>query len=1361
VTTSFEFHFVTMGKCGQCGRFFNRLDSHKRTSKECGDPTGAYEEESSVEESFVHDDLGGVEEVSMGYEEFLTESDGHADRPNQHETIGNATRRQNLIENSGYVEGLAAPDDHTASRYQNMNTEDVDDLIENFVSDVSINAGVNQRTRRRTCVHSSTVALVEAAGRSRLRTGSVSTSFPNIAAPTETLGRSETSRIQQRSDSLPYADDQTETEQPANALQNDQTEVEEVENDGLQNGEPFRVPNDFDSGRFCFPNKDCAMMRIYHICDEAKTPRWLADKIMAQVKTEMQRNDFDPCDPSITKRDAFMARMHLKFPSPKAEAIQVELESFDHEVTLYRFDLVKQLQDHLLRADLYREIKKLNVNQENRWDQTCPPPFKHYNEVTDGTWYKAAVKEHINRTPITPPADLEDTNTQIEVDRFIRFLITLELYTDSTGTDQKESFSLEPVLMSTGLLHSEFAGMPASRFIVGYIPCLSNLKSSAAQAKKHSTVGGFGSNVRDYHKCLGILLEPLVLAQKKPPLMTVVLGDQVRKVRVVLLMGPILGDGKSQDMICCRVMSNSKTLRLSRGTLTPSCLASDTSQTTKWIKSGVIHRLTRGALFSKCTGSDRADWNTFMRLQGTEAIKKKYVAASRRREKICTSILRFALRSHTAINAFSRLDMASDLGVYGHTLADVMHLLEEGIFKYLEFVLLVPLSDTVLAEIDKLVEELFGPEANRCAGSKEYPRFNFTRGFTRLTLLSSTERVGVLIVIVILLRTERGRKLFQPRFEVGFDKRRKERAAKFKKTEEVADAESQAVESLGRDDVGMDEGAEVEDPTVELNGAYEATVQLDGRRTKKFEPTPDNIDYVCRHIENHDLGFLLTDVFPELPDAHVYKCLEVTWEVVFSVRDGEAQQLKLPKDALDHPKYEPDTYQPGVRGPQEKSNSTNEKVSHSFNDRKNRGMPIPVDDNGEPFAIEGTEEQPTITQDSNQFLECCELLLALRSFYNYAGSHCHESIPMSGNTAMDLAKVKERTKHVADSLKMAVNRGEGTCRWNIPKFIDLMLLPEYMHFMGSLGRMHLGWAESGLKTWAKKPANTAQKRKGGVFEKQCACRIRETSMMTHAVGIMETQVDYLEEEEEVHMDDGTVGGAVFEVDIVQEHVRTNEGTRRTKSAIYTRFDGNRKVHGQQIELNPGIISYIKTKGKIGEKFEVRTEAVIGGIRYRAHPKYRGVRPHYDFVRVKFTNEEDDRGVNPLFYPDDGFEYPAKLVGIFRQLPTAGITPNLPELSSDDYFVIAQCADFQEWDSDVYNRKTLLTRSWLYEMTASNKPRYTSVGTVKGRDLVGHVFAIEERPGFHAVYDNEEERRIIVLSDMRRDWPNVFVHGNVV
>jgi hypothetical protein len=143
------------------------------------------------------------------------------------------------------------------------------------------------------------------------------------------------------------------------------------------------------------------------------------------------------------------------------------------------------------------------------------------------------------------------------------------------------------------------------------------------------------------------------------------------------------------------------------------------------------------------------------------------------------AILRKALGSHTAINAFFKLEFASELGVYGHTLSDVMHLLEEGIFKYLEFTLLEPLSDSILAELDALVTKLFGPEANRCFGSQSFPRINFTRGFTRLTLLSSTERVGVLVAIVLLLRTERGREILLPRFSPGFDERRKEKASRF------------------------------------------------------------------------------------------------------------------------------------------------------------------------------------------------------------------------------------------------------------------------------------------------------------------------------------------------------------------------------------------------------------------------------------------------------------------------------------------------------------------------------------------------------------------------------------------------------
>jgi hypothetical protein len=45
---------------------------------------------------------------------------------------------------------------------------------------------------------------------------------------------------------------------------------------------------------------------------------------------------------------------------------------------------------------------------------------------------------------------------------------------------------------------------------------------------------GFGSSVFDYHKCLSILLEPIAKAQTEHPLLDVLLGDQIKRVRAIV-----------------------------------------------------------------------------------------------------------------------------------------------------------------------------------------------------------------------------------------------------------------------------------------------------------------------------------------------------------------------------------------------------------------------------------------------------------------------------------------------------------------------------------------------------------------------------------------------------------------------------------------------------------------------------------------------------------------------------------------------------------------------------------------------------------------------------------------------------------
>jgi hypothetical protein len=168
--------------------------------------------------------------------------------------------------------------------------------------------------------------------------------------------------------------------------------------------------------------------------------------------------------------------------------------------------------------------------------------------------------------------------------------------------------------------------------------------------------------------------------------------------------------------------------------------------------------------------------------------------------------------------------------------------------------------------------------------------------------------------------------------------------------------------------------------------------------------------------------------------------------------------------------------------------------------------------------------------------------------------------------------------------------------------------------------------------------------------------------------------------------------------------------------------------------------------------------MISGTRHRAHPNYRGLGPAYDFLKVKCDAFEGTQ-LSPLFHPDDNLEHPAKLVAIFHQIPTTDIAPSFEVTAPDDHFVLAHCADYQLLSSEVYDQKTLLTRSWLYEATRTKKAKYSNVGTVKHPSLVGHVVGVEEMPGFHAEYDSEEKRRFITVSDMRTDWPNVFVRGS--
>jgi hypothetical protein len=243
------------------------------------------------------------------------------------------------------------------------------------------------------------------------------------------------------------------------------------------------------------------------------------------------------------------------------------------------------------------------------------------------------------------------------------------------------------------------------------------------------------------------------------------------------------------------------------------------------------------------------------------------------------------------------------------------------------------------------------------------------------------------------------------------------------------------------------------------------------KRTAEFIPTRKNILYVCQHIRSHDLSFLLDEVFPEIPDAHIYECLKIIWQMTYRLADNAPVDIMLPAEILNLPP---------VKNNQSLANQDITAVqSPTYSQHKLLATFV----NRPPRAAEEValgENQPTITTNPELFLECCEKLLALRSFYNYSGEHCHHAILRKVDGELDVDTVEERTREVGDILKAAVNRGEGTNQWNIPKFIDMLLLPEYMRRLGSTGRFHVGFAERGLKLTTGPRSPQTQLRNAGM-----------------------------------------------------------------------------------------------------------------------------------------------------------------------------------------------------------------------------------------------------------------------------------------
>jgi hypothetical protein len=487
---------------------------------------------------------------------------------------------------------------------------------------------------------------------------------------------------------------------------------------------------------------DKSMLTLILHCNRTKAPKGFFDSFMALLKKEIKANKFNIA--KADTRDTFISRMRKEFPCsvPTFVDIPVEIPSdiipnslkkkmnATNYVRVMKFAFREQLQDLLNDFSLFGDVENLCVNKTtaDNFKPFIPGMDDLFSEVLGANWYRR-------------------TGHQLSSDER-NFLIPLIFYADKTGTDVNQRYSLEPWLFTLALFRRHIREHPDSWRYLGFIPDLHTIATKGMSAQEKMDL---------YHRCLIEILKEVVNLQRNPPLMKVRIGNQVKFVRAILQVAFVMGDQKSNDNICCRKGVTYKAGRIHRGCMCSSLHADDPTKTCEWIEPKLIHVVSQMCLNHKLNNKAL---NNIVALLPTDNLKKQTNDYLKRQGAIAKNICEHVLSMYPVKNAFDNIGFgANPFGIFRAALDDTLHFSEAGFFQYINQTIYDPLQPKECQRVDFLVESHLGKETLRSSCRHQYPRINFTRGFSQLTLLTHSEKIGVTLATLVLLHTKAGRSL--------------------------------------------------------------------------------------------------------------------------------------------------------------------------------------------------------------------------------------------------------------------------------------------------------------------------------------------------------------------------------------------------------------------------------------------------------------------------------------------------------------------------------------------------------------------------------------------------------------------------
>jgi hypothetical protein len=489
------------------------------------------------------------------------------------------------------------------------------------------------------------------------------------------------------------------------------------------------------TNRFIFQKSEIAYMRIWDFVDRMHAPLYAFDDLLVILREEALSKRFDATavHPS---RQSFFKKMIAVFGNgvlPKCVTIDLEIDDFNKNnpnyerscleiADIFVFDATEQAVSLLQDMGIMSDINNLAVNLLNPFGRYMSPDGR-LGEVNSGKWYDRAYNNLIN-SKAEPP----------------EFLIGVILYCDKTGTTVQQRHGLEPVMMTFTLFTEPVRNQTFRAWRpIGYIPDLE--QGSSSEKRIGSNPAHRGRKCRNYHACQGVVLSSLEKLITEGIVMYLTLGTEARKVHLKFSVALYMGDGKSSDMLCCRV-PNYKQARTSRA-----CYVS-------------FENL--GTPRDPDSHHDSVDCHWVLQKE-----QRKLLVGCQEEGKEEDSKLRSQLAKVSTIRCDSPLFRlcygGSPFGQYMACSVDMMHAFEHGVVVYVLKSFVSAITGPKKKKIDTLVRYMFAN--HRCSEKDTYPRTNFTKGVTHLKLMKCYEWTGFLLVFLVLAQSYQGSDLLSTRMD--------------------------------------------------------------------------------------------------------------------------------------------------------------------------------------------------------------------------------------------------------------------------------------------------------------------------------------------------------------------------------------------------------------------------------------------------------------------------------------------------------------------------------------------------------------------------------------------------------------------